>query len=103
MRLAGRRLREPDAGRERLRIPQARQPGPYAPSAFPCRFKLLLKKGGLPEKLNVHGLRHSNASLLTANSADVATVAGLPGHSQPSAAPDIYTHTFKGITDLIAG
>ena len=58
------------------------------------RFKLILKKNGLPEKLNVHSLRHSNASLLIANGADVATVAGLLGHSQPSTTLDIYTHAF---------
>ena len=58
------------------------------------RFKLILKKNGLPEKLNVHSLRHSNASLLIANGADVATVAGLRGHSQPSTTLDIYTHAF---------
>ena len=39
-------------------------------------------------------LRHSNASLLIAGGADVATVAGLLGHSQPSTTLDIYTHTF---------
>ena len=39
-------------------------------------------------------LRHSNASLLTAGGADVATVAGLLGHSQPSTTLDIYTHAF---------
>ena len=43
---------------------------------------------------NVHSLRHSNASLLIANGADVATVAGLLGHSQPSTTLDIYTHAF---------
>ena len=55
---------------------------------------MILKKNGLPEKLNVHSLRHSNASLLIAGGADVATVAGLLGHSQPSTTLDIYTHAF---------
>ncbi len=53
------------------------------PSTFTWRFKLILKKNGLPEKLNMHSLRHSNASLLIDNGANVATVAGLLGHSQP--------------------
>ena len=44
--------------------------------------------------LNVHSLRHTNASLLIANGTDVATVAGLLGHSQPSTTLDIYTHAF---------
>lgn len=67
---------------------------PMTPSTFTWRFKLILKKHGLPEKLNVHSLRHSNASLLIANGTDVATVAGLLGHSQPSTTLDIYTHAF---------
>ena len=32
--------------------------------------------------------------LIIANGTDVATVAGLLGHSQPSTTLDIYTHTF---------
>ena len=67
---------------------------PMTPSTFTWRFKLILKKHGLPEKLNVHSLRHSNASLLIANGTDVATVAGLLGHAQPSTTLDIYTHAF---------
>ena len=55
---------------------------PMTPSTFTWRFKLILKKHGLPEYLNVHSLRHTNASLLIANGTDVATVAGLLGHSQ---------------------
>ncbi len=67
---------------------------PMTPSTFTWRFELILKKNGLPEKLNVHSLRHSNASLLIAGGADVATVAGLLCHSQPSTTLGIYTHAF---------
>ena len=67
---------------------------PMTPSTFTWRFKLILKKHGLPSALNVHSLRHTNASLLIAGGADVATVAGLLGHSQPSTTLDIYTHAF---------
>ena len=67
---------------------------PMTSSTFTWRFKLILKKHGLPEYLNVHSLRHTNASLLIANGTDVATVAGLLGHSQPSTTLDIYTHAF---------
>ena len=67
---------------------------PMTPSTFTWRFKLILKKHDLPEYLNVHSLRHTNASLLIANGTDVATVAGLLGHSQPSTTLDIYTHAF---------
>ena len=58
------------------------------------RFKLILKKNGLPRELNVHSLRHTAASLMIAGGTDVATVAGILGHSQPSTTLDIYTHAF---------
>ena len=67
---------------------------PMTPTTFTWRFKLILKKHGLPTALNVHSLRHTNASLLIAGGADVATVADLLGHSQPSTTLDIYTHAF---------
>lgn len=67
---------------------------PMTPSSFTWRFKLILKKHGLPENLTVHSLRHTNASLLIASGADVATVAELLGHSQISTTLDIYTHAF---------
>ena len=73
-----------------------RQPGgdSRVPGTFTFRFKKILQEGDLPDNLNVHSLRHTNASLLIANGTDVATVAGLLGHSQPSTTLDIYTHAF---------
>lgn len=67
---------------------------PMTPSSFTWRFKLILKKHGLPSNLNVHSLRHTAASLMIAGGADVATVSGLLGHSQVSTTLDIYTHAF---------
>jgi site-specific recombinase XerD len=67
---------------------------PGIPSTFTWRVKLILKKNSPPKKLNTHSLRHSNASLLIADGADMATVTGLLGHSQPSKKSDIYTHDF---------
>ena len=57
---------------------------PMTPSTFTWRFKLILKKHGLPLDLNVHSLRHTAASLMISGGADVATVSGLLGHSQVS-------------------
>ena len=62
--------------------------------SFTAGFKLILKKNGLPQELNVHSLRHTAASLMIAGGTDVATVAGILGHSQPSTTLDIYTHAF---------
>ncbi len=67
---------------------------PMTPSSFTWRFKLILRKHGLPESLNVHSLRHTNASLLIAGGTDVTTVAGLLGYAQPSTTLDIYSHAF---------
>lgn len=47
-------LRQPPADGGRFRVPQALQQRSHAPSSFAWRFKLILKKNGLPEKLNVH-------------------------------------------------
>ena len=44
------------------------------------------------EQLNIHSLRHTAASLMIAGGADMATAAGILGHSQLSATLDIYTH-----------
>lgn len=58
------------------------------------RFKMILRENGLPVDLNVHSLRHTNASMLIAQGVDVRTVAGLLGHAQPSTTLDIYSHAF---------
>lgn len=73
-----------------------RQPNgdPMVPTSFTFRFKKILRQNGLPENLNVHSLRHTNASLLIAQGVDVRTVASLLGHSQASTTLDIYAHTF---------
>ena len=46
------------------------------------------------QDLNVHSLRHTNASLLIAQGVDVRTVASLLGHAQASTTLDIYAHAF---------
>lgn len=73
-----------------------RQPNgdPMVPSTFTFRFKMILRESGLPGDLNVHSLRHTNASMLIAQGVDVRTVAGLLGHAQPSTTLDIYSHAF---------
>ena len=56
--------------------------------------KGILKANNLPLDLNVHSLRHTNASLLIAQGVDVRTVASLLGHAQASTTLDIYAHAF---------
>lgn len=67
---------------------------PMVPCTFTYRFKIILRENGLPDDLNVHSLRHTNASMLIAQGVDVRTVAGLLGHAQPSTTLDIYSHAF---------
>ena len=64
------------------------------PCTFTFRFKKILRENALPDDLNVHSLRHTNASMLIAQGVDVRTVAGLLGHAQPSTTLDIYSHAF---------
>ena len=73
-----------------------RQPNgkPMNPSTFTFRFKKILKQNGLPTDLNLHSLRHTNASLLISQGVDVRTVASLLGHAQASTTLDIYAHAF---------
>ena len=73
-----------------------RQPNgkPMNPCTFTYRFKLILKANNLPLDLNVHSLRHTNASLLIVQGVDVRTVASLLGHAQASTTLDIYAHAF---------
>ena len=73
-----------------------RQPNgkPMNPCTFTYRFKLIVKANNLPLDLNVHSLRHTNASLLIAQGVDVRTVASLLGHAQASTTLDIYAHAF---------
>ena len=47
------------------------------------------------EHHSLHSLRHTNASLLIAYDADVATVSGRLGHADASTTLKIYTHQFK--------
>ena len=54
----------------------------------------VIREFGLSEKLTVHSLRHTAASLMIANGTDVTTVAGILGHAQHSTTLDIYSHSF---------
>ncbi len=65
---------------------------PMTPSTFTWRFKLILKKNGLPEKLNVHDLRHSYAVASLESGDDIKTGQGNLGHATASFTLDVYGH-----------
>ena len=52
------------------------------------------EKEKLPD-IALHGLRHTNATLLISQNVDVNTVAGALGHSRASTTTDIYGHSLK--------
>lgn len=67
-------------------------------------FKKLLEKHNLPP-MNLHGLRHTGASLLVSGSADIASVSRRLGHSRVSTTMDIYAHAYEekdaGLSDAM--
>ena len=66
------------------------------PSTFTWRFKLILKKHGLPLDLNVHSLRHTATSLMISSGADVATV-GEARHISHSTTSSMTTRRWPGM------
>lgn len=68
-------------------------------------FPRFLKRHGLP-CMNLHGLRHTGASLLIGNSMDIASVSHRLGHSRISTTLDIYSHPYEekdvGLTDAMS-
>jgi integrase len=54
-------------------------------------FKKFLQQNNLPP-ITIHGLRHTNASIMIANNVDIITVAGRLGHADKSTSIRIYGH-----------
>lgn len=52
------------------------------------------EKDKLPE-INVHGLRHTSATLLISQNIDIKTVSNRLGHSETSTTMDIYAHALE--------
>ena len=58
------------------------------------RFKRFLKKHAMPS-ITLHGLRHSNASLLISNGVGIKEVSNHLGHCNIAITGDIYLHMFE--------
>ena len=56
------------------------------------RFKIVLKRAGLPATVRFHDLRHSCATLLLAQGVPLVVVRDTLGHAQISTTADIYGH-----------
>ena len=53
-----------------------------------------MERKGMPP-VNIHSLRHTNATLLIGAGTDVRTVSGRLGHSQTSTTMNIYAHQLQ--------
>jgi integrase len=49
----------------------------------------------LLDEINIHGLRHTSASILINQGLDVPTVSKRLGHARTSTINDIYAHSLK--------
>lgn len=67
---------------------------PLHPTTIYHKIKAFLKDNGHPD-MTVHGLRHSNISLLLSQGVDLITAARRAGHAQPSTTANIYAHALR--------
>ncbi len=73
----------------------------YDRSLLNTQFRNFLKKNSMP-KLTIHGLRHSNASLMINNGFDVKVISEHLGHCNIAITGDIYSHIFEEYKAKIA-
>ncbi len=67
---------------------------PLPPDRLSAWFKRFLVRHGLPA-ITLHGLRHTNATLLIAAGTDLRTVSGRLGHSRSATTANIYAHAIQ--------
>ena len=67
---------------------------PLYPDTLTSWFSDFVRRHGLPP-VTVHGLRHTNATLLIAAGTNLRTVSGRLGHSQASTTANIYAHAIQ--------
>lgn len=73
----------------------------YDRSLLNTQFRRLLKKNDMP-KITIHGLRHTNASLMVNNGVDIKAVSSHLGHCNIAVTGDIYSHIFDEYEAKIA-
>lgn len=67
------------------------------PTSVTAWFKRFRKKIGLPDEVPLHGLRHTNATILITKGINVKNVSSRLGHANTSTTLNIYAHTTSGI------
>ncbi len=86
-----RKLPSPPTGREPVFLAVTREITPVVPRALQARLKKYLALAGLDPKLTPHKLRHSYATHLLDNGADLRSVQELLGHAH-LVTTQVYTH-----------
>ena len=74
---------------------------PLHPDTLSGWFHDFVKKNHLPD-INIHGLRHTNATLQIAGGVPVSTVANRLGHANPSTTTKIYAHEIRSADEAAA-
>lgn len=78
---------------------------PYAPNAVSLAFTRFIRRHNMP-KITLHGLRHTFATVASAQGAPLFDIGKALGHSTPSTTGRIYTHlldqTHARILDQVA-
>ena len=78
---------------------------PRDPNSFTCRVKRFMKANNLPD-LSPHDLRHSCATLLLSNGADIKSVQSILGHTDASTTLNFYVRSdlqnMKNATDKLS-
>jgi integrase len=74
---------------------------PMHPDTLTGWFGDFISRSGLPA-INVHSLRHTNATLQIAGGVPVTTVANRLGHSSPSTTTKIYAHAIRSADEAAA-
>ncbi len=69
---------------------------PINPDSLTSWFAKFIEKSGLP-RITIHGLRHTNATLMIGSGVDIRTVANRLGHSQASTTTNIYAHAINSV------
>ena len=58
-----------------------------------------MKAAGLPDRLRTYDLRHSHASLLIDQGANLLAISHRMGHSDPAVTLRVYGHLFAGVQE----
>jgi integrase len=89
-----RRLKKGDKWVDTDRLFTQHDGKPMHPDTVSSWFADFIKANNLPP-ITIHGLRHTNASIMIANNVDIITVAGRLGHADKATTSRFYAHMLK--------